>query len=245
MVFSKIDHFIVHADQNKVRLITDYKIHENQVHVVPHGTFGYFTKWKNESKEELRKEFDIKDEKVILFFGYIREYKGLKYLLKALSEVIKDNPKIKLIVAGELWQDWSEYEDIIKKNNLKDHVQIFPNYINDKEVHKFFDLADIVVLPYYNSEQTISGPLLVSLAFGKPTIVSPVGGIKQFVNDEKEVIFSEPGNVDELSNNIKRLLKDNELQKRLSDNALIADKNHQWNAVANHTVELYKKIMRD
>ena len=245
MVFSKVDHFIVHAEQNRKRLIGHYKIKANHVHTIPHGTFGYFTQWKKESNNELRKEFGFNDQdKIILFFGYIREYKGLRYLIKALPNILKEVPEAKLVIAGELWQDWKTYEDEIRKAGVGDKIKVYPKYIPDHYVHKFFDLADICVLPYFNTEQTISGPLLVSIAFNKPIIVSNVGGISEFLEHGKNALIVHGGDVKELEENVIRLLNDEKLQKKLIKGAHEKDKTFEWSNVAKSTLEIYKEILK-
>lgn len=245
LVFNRVTDFVVHAGQNKERLVSKYGIKQGHVHVIHHGTFEFFTKWKKESKKELRKELGI-DEKapVLLFFGYIREYKGLRYLLKAMPEVIKKHKDVQLIVAGELWQKWNTYKQIIDKNSIKDNVKIFPRYIPDPEVHKFFDAADIAVLPYYNTEQTISGPLLVALAFGKPIIVSPVGGIKEMIKDGVNGILTPGADSSRLANNINHLIDNHKLQEKLSANALETNKEYRWERVGRQYMEVYEKIMK-
>jgi glycosyltransferase involved in cell wall biosynthesis len=243
-IFSLTDHFIVHAEQNKRRLIQHYKIKPNNVHIIPHGTFGFFTKWRKEGKKDLRKMFNYEqDDKVILFFGYIREYKGLRYLFRAMHKMIQKDKKIKLLVAGELWQNKNAYKKELK--GLENYVRIIPRYILDNEVYRFFDVADICVLPYYNTEQTISGPLLVSLAFGKPTIVSPVGGIKEFLKDGEEVIFSPGGDVNKLSDDIIKLINDTDRQAKLTKKAIIKDKIFSWENVAFEYHSVMKKVMEN
>ena len=245
MVFSKVDHFIVHAEQNRKRLIGHYKIKVNHVHTIPHGTFGYFTQWKKESNNELRKEFGFSEkDKIILFFGYIREYKGLRYLIRALPNILKEVSEAKLVIAGELWQDWKTYEDEIRKAGVGDKIKVYPKYIPDHYVHKFFDLADICVLPYFNTEQTISGPLLVSIAFNKPIIVSNVGGISEFLEHGKNALVVRGGDVKELEENVIRLLNDEKLQKKLIKGAHEKDKTFEWSNVAKNTLEIYKEILK-
>src|SRR3989344_684833 len=246
LVFSKVNHFIVHAEQNRTRLINQYKISSKNVHTIPHGTFGYFTQWKKKSNLDLRKEFGFtKNDKIILFFVYIREYKGLRFLIRALPKILKYIPETKLVVAGELWQDWKIYEDEIKKADVADKIKVFPRYIPDHLVHKFFDLTDICVLPYFNTEQTISGPLLVSIAFNKPIVVSNVGGISEFLENDKNALIIEGGNVKELEDNVIRLLKDKKLQNKLADGARKLDGTFDWKNVGDKTFEIYKEILND
>ncbi|MFH1209747.1 MAG: glycosyltransferase [archaeon] len=244
-IFSNIDCFIVHSEQSISRLTKDYKISHNKVHFINHGTFDYFKNLRKKSKKDLRKEFGFKeDDKIILFFGYIRKYKGLIYLLKAMPEIIKKEPKAKLVIAGELWEKWNIYKDIIEKENLSKFIKVFPNYILDKDVYKFFDLSDILVLPYHNTEQTISGPLLVGLAFNKPIIISNVGGISEIVKNMDDALLIESGNTDLLAKNVVKLLNDAKLQKKLEQGAKEKDKSFNWDLVSKRTFSLYKTILR-
>ncbi|MEK6816998.1 MAG: glycosyltransferase, partial [Nanoarchaeota archaeon] len=240
--FELADHFVVHAAQNRERLIKDYGKKPENVHVVHHGTFGYFTRWSKESKKELKKFFHFNDKDIILlFFGYIRKYKGLHHLLNALPKVVEKNPNVKVLVGGELWLGKDYIDDIIKRNGMEKHVRVYPRYVQDYDVHKFFDVADIFVLPYNNSEQTISGPLLVGMAFGKPIIVSPVGGVGEFIKAKHNGILTPCGDEDALANNINMLIKDKKLQKRLGDNAKKANDEFQWGTVAKQYLQIYKK----
>ncbi len=245
-VFSKVDHFIVHANENKERLMRKYKIGANRISIIRHGTFGYFTKWSKESKRELRNEFKIDDKvkNIILFFGYIRKYKGLKYLIKAMPSVLKKEPNTKVVVAGALWGKWNkQYGKYIKRCKLENNFIINPYYVHDVDVHKYFDVADIIVLPYFNTEQTISGPLLVSFAFKKPSIVSSCGGIGNLVDNGKNGILTEPGNVNMLADKIVSLLRNKKLQLTLSKNAKKSVKGHTWDKVAIHYYNIYKTII--
>ncbi|MEA3378605.1 MAG: glycosyltransferase family 4 protein [Nanoarchaeota archaeon] len=243
-IFSFVDYFVVHAEQNKKRLIKNYGINRDNIQVIPHGPFDYFTKWSKDSKTKLKKFFHFKKEdRVILFFGYIKSYKGLHHLLNAMPKVIEKNPDVKLLIGGELWLGRKYVDNILEKNNLKKYVRIYPRYVQDYDVHKFFDVADIYVLPNNNKEQTISGPLLVGLAFGKPTIISPVGGVPELIKDGINGILSPCGNEQKLANNINTLINNKKLQRKLSRNAKRTSKKFSWKTVAEQYMEVYKKAV--
>lgn len=242
-VYSKVDDFVVHAKENKERLVSQYGIDSECVHVIPHGSFSYFTKWNDKNENDNLLTFEGK--KVILFFGYIREYKGLAYLLEAMKHVLDEEPDAVLLIAGELWGSWKRYEKIINNSminqeNIITHLQ----YIPDKDVHKYFNVADIVCLPYYNTEQTISGPLLVSFAFGKPIIISNIGGISELVKHEENGLLVGGGNVIELSESILRLLRDTDLRERLSENACKSVQGTEWDTVALQYYRVYESISK-
>jgi len=235
-VFSKVNEFVVHAKENKTRLASRYGISPDHIHVIPHGSFDYFTKWNNNS-------LTFGGKKVILFFGYIREYKGLAYLLRAMEYVLKKEPDTILLIAGELWGSWEPYQKIIDDLEInRESIVTHLKYIPDKDVHKYFNAADVVCLPYYNTEQTISGPLLISFAFGKPTIISNVGGISELVEHEENGLLVEGGNVTELSKSILKLLGDEELRKKLGENARKSVQRMGWDRIAEQYCEAYKKF---
>lgn len=241
--FSMADYFVVHAAQNKERLINEYGKNPKKVFVIHHGPFNFFTKWKG--GKDLREQLEIsRSAPVLLFFGYIREYKGLKYLIYAMPEILKENPDAKLIIAGELWIKWKPLRDFIFRKGIEKSIFLFPKYIPDDEVHRFFNAADICILPYHNSEQTISGPLLVSLAFGKPTVVCSVGGIKEIIKNNENGILIEGGNPNLLAQNVSMLIKNKALQKKLSKNALRTSRKFSWKEVGKEYISVYSTILK-
>lgn len=129
------------------------------------------------------------DKKYILFFGFIRKYKGLDILLEAMNDERIKNADIELIVAGEYYDDRKIYEDIVTKHNLK-NVHLFTDFIPDSQVYYYFSAADLVVQPYRNATQ--SGITQVAYHFEKPMIVTNVGGLPELVPDGKAGYVAEP-----------------------------------------------------
>jgi glycosyltransferase involved in cell wall biosynthesis len=119
----------------------------------------------------------------LLFFGFIRAYKGLDILIEAFSDQRLRNRKLKLIIAGEFYEDDSRYRDQIKKFNLADDIIFFDHFIKDNEVPLFFSGADIVVQPYKTATQ--SGVTQIAFYFEKPMLVTDVGGLREIVPDGK------------------------------------------------------------
>jgi len=129
-------------------------------------------------------------DKHILFFGFIRKYKGLNTLLEAMNDERIKAAGIKLIVAGEFYDDRASYDEQIKNYNLYDSVKLFTDFIPDSEVKYYFSAADIVVQPYKNATQ--SGITLVAYHFEKPMIVTNVGGLPEIVPDGKTGFVTAP-----------------------------------------------------
>ena len=117
-------------------------------------------------------------KKNILFFGLIRQYKGLDILLEAFKDL---DDSYQLIIAGEPYGSFDPYQELIDKSGCKDRIKLFPQYIKDSEVKKYFSAADITVLPYRSATQ--SGISSVSYHFEVPMIVTSVGGLKETIGD--------------------------------------------------------------
>ncbi|MBK8923171.1 MAG: glycosyltransferase [Saprospirales bacterium] len=117
------------------------------------------------------------DAPVVLFFGFIRAYKGLDLLLEALALA----PGVHAVVAGECYDDWQPYQDIIDKNQLAGRVHLHTGFIPAGEVRRYFSAADLVVQPYKTATQ--SGISQIAYHFDKPMIVTDVGGLPEIVAD--------------------------------------------------------------
>ncbi len=143
-----------------------------------------------ENIHTLKKKFSISEnDRVILFFGYIRKYKGLDILLESLSIIKTKFNNLKLIVAGEFYDDQNFYSELIQKYNLQDDVIMRNEYIPNEKVKDFFLVADVVVLPYRSATQ--SGILNLAYGFRKPVIVTKVGGLSEFVIDKSTGLIVE------------------------------------------------------
>lgn len=130
------------------------------------------------------------DEKVILFFGFVRRYKGLKYLIEALAEVRKTLPA-KLLVVGEFWEDERPYRDQVKQLGLGDAVIFVNSYVPNDKMAMYFSAADVVALPYL--EATQSGIAQLAIGFERPMIGSAVGGMADVIHEGENGLLVPPG----------------------------------------------------
>ncbi|MGZ3881464.1 MAG: glycosyltransferase [Flavisolibacter sp.] len=143
------------------------------------------------SKEEARRFVGLKGEdKIVLFFGFIRQYKGLDLLLKAMADERIKAENIKLLVAGEFYEDEKPYMEIIQENNLEDRLILKTNFIPDSQVRYYLCSGDCVIQPYKNATQ--SGVTPLAYHFEKPMIVTNVGGLPSLVPDGKVGLVCEP-----------------------------------------------------
>ncbi len=159
------------------------------------------------SKAEARAHLKIEQEsRIILFFGFIRKYKGLDVLLdamKILQPEISTNsfPPIKLLVAGEFYEDRKPYDEQIERLGIQNDLILATNFIPDSEVKYYLCAADVVVQPYKSATQ--SGVTPLAYHFEKPMIVTNVGGLPALVPDNKVGLVAEP-NATSIAQKIKQ-----------------------------------------
>jgi glycosyltransferase involved in cell wall biosynthesis len=168
---------------------------------VPHPLYDNFG--EKISRERAREKLKInKDDKIILFFGFIRKYKGLDILLNAMK-LLKQNPttqNIKLLIAGEFYEDEKNYRELLNDPLIKGNLIIHPEFISDSMVKYYLCAADCVVQPYRNATQ--SGVTPLAYHFEVPMIVSNVGGLPSLVPDKKVGLIAEP-NAESIAEKVK------------------------------------------
>lgn len=179
------DFFTVHAKSDSDDLLSI--LPNAKVSVTVHPAYNFFKK-EDLKRDEARKILAIQpDENVLLFFGLVREYKGLKYLLKALHEIKKsdrnNSRKIRLLIAGDFAGERNAYDKMIDELEIGEMIDITDGHIPIGEVAKFFVAADLVVLPYESATQ--SGVIQVAYSFEKPVLATRVGGLPDVVVDGK------------------------------------------------------------
>ena len=196
LVLKKGDGFIVHSLSDEKDLLSIKSDVNKCFNPIP--SFNAF-RIKNTPINEARREivekdgFDIKeDTPLLLFFGFVREYKGLKHLLNSMPLIIEKMGNCKLLVVGSFGDDKQDYLDMIEKNGVSASVFLKDTYTPDDEVEKYFAAADIVVLPYEDATQ--SGIVQIAYGFEKPVLVTNVGGLPDVVTNDKTGYVVEPKN---------------------------------------------------
>ena len=156
---------------------------------IPHPLYDNFG--DKISKAQARKLLNVSEDlKLVLFFGFIRAYKGLDILLDAMALLKKESPEIKLLIAGEFYGDEKPYHDQIQHLNLGDNLILKTTFIPDSEIKNYFCAADVVVQPYRNATQ--SGVTPLAYHFEVPMIVTNVGGLAAMVPHEVAGLVAEP-----------------------------------------------------
>ncbi len=231
--FSLTQKLIVH-NQFSLNEITKKGISKQKVAIIPHGNYIPFVEkvTANEPSRILN----------LLFFGQIKEVKGLEILLNAFAKAYKENGNIRLTIAGKPWGTSSEkYSKMISNLKIEKVVHTNFSYIPNDEIHLYFQKSDVVVLPYKKIYQ--SGVLLLSMSYGRVCLCSDLDAFKEIVVDNETGYIFENKNVDSLSKKILEIYKDKSDITRIENNAQeLLKKNFGWNNIAIMSIELYQTV---
>ncbi len=239
IVLRMADHLIVHSEENKRQLQQSFGIDGEKVSVIPIGVYDVYQD-EELSQEEARHRLDFSSsERVILIFGHIRKYKGVDVLLRAFAQARQQVPNARLLIAGKNWVPWEPYQEIIDGLGLGGAIVAHLDYISSSKVKEYFTAADVVVLPYLEFAAQ-SGPGNIALAFGKPLVVTDVGGLPELVKDVRQVV--PPGDVEALAQALIELLGDeSRLEQAGHDSRALAEE-YSWSHVAEKTIEVYRQL---
>jgi glycosyltransferase involved in cell wall biosynthesis len=209
---------------------TDKKVYS------PHPMYETYGSAVNRS--EARKKLGLNEtDKVILFFGLIRKYKGLDILLEAMANEKIKNSNIKLLVAGEFYEDKQPYLDIIGKNGLEDKVLFHSQFIPNEEVRYYFCAADLVAQTYRNA--TNSGVTMVGYYYEKPMLVTDVGGLSELV-PHKKIGYTVPIDTHQISECILDYFE-NDREREFIENLKVEKTKYLWPTFINRVLELYNR----
>ncbi len=192
------------------------------------------------SRSEALKKLNLSEDfKYILFFGFIRQYKGLDLVLEAMADDWIKSQNIKLIVAGEFYTDSKPYFDMIRDLGIEDKVVMSNDFIPNEEVVNFFCVADMVVQPYKTATQ--SGVTQVAYHFDKPMIVTNVGGLAEIVPHEK-VGYVVDGKPEEIAKHLKSFYQNNKAPEFIG-NIKEEKKKYSWSKMVEVIESLQKETI--
>jgi glycosyltransferase involved in cell wall biosynthesis len=233
-LFSHMDAVIAHSEHGAARLREEVGLDPSRVRVIPHGAFDYLTRLPEE--KPLPAELEGAEGPVILFFGLLRPYKGLDLLLEAFAQ----------IEGAELWIVGNPRMDVAPlraaARAAPGRVRFVARFIDDAEIPAIFRRADLVALPYRDAEH--SGVLYTGLAFGKPMVLSAVGGFPEVAATGAARLVP-PGDTSALASALSELTADPAARERLATAAREAAAGpYSWDAVASQTLTLYEELVR-
>jgi len=204
---------------------------------LPHPVYNIFGEKIN--KEDAQKKLNLNvSDKYILFFGFIRKYKGLDLLLEAMNDARIKQLNVKLIVAGEYYEDKKYYEKIIARFQLEKNILLHTNYIPSEEVKNYFCAADMIVQPYRSATQ--SGVTQIAYHFERPMLVTNVGGLAETIPDKK-VGYVCDINPKSIADGIIDFYE-NRREKEFTSNIAIEKKKFEWDSFVEGIEKLYTQI---
>ncbi|HYD03353.1 MAG TPA: glycosyltransferase family 4 protein [Alphaproteobacteria bacterium] len=213
-------------------LVKLYKIKKDKISVFLMGDFSFYLKWKKPGIRE--------DDKTILFFGRILEYKGLDTLLKAMPILTKKIPDIKLIVAGE--GDMLPYNKLVEKIDKK-NIEVLNKYIPEQAVPPYFQESSIIVMPYRDASS--SGIVPIAYVFKKALVCTDVGALREFIDDGKTGILVKPEDPKALADAIVKLIHDKKKREFLGENGYKKAMGElSWASIAQRLSKEYNDILK-
>lgn len=234
-VFGAMDAVVAHSEHSAARLRDEVGLDPAKVRVIPHGAFDYLTKLPEE--KPLPAELEGAEGPVILSFGLLRPYKGIENLLEAYGRVAASG--------AELWIVGNPRMDVAPLQRQAEEaggrVRFVTRFVDDAEIPAIFRRADLVVLPYLDAEH--SGVLYTGLAFGKPLVLSAVGGFPE-VAEAGAARLVPPGDTDALAATLADLVGDEAARAELAAAATRAAAGpFSWDEAAHRTLDLYRELI--
>jgi glycosyltransferase involved in cell wall biosynthesis len=190
-----------------------------------------------QKKREARMKLELHAENVMLFFGYIRAYKGLDVLLDAMPRIIDKIP-ISLLIAGEFYEDEKKYRVKIQKLGLENYVRIHSHYISNEDISTYFSAADVVVIPCISATQSAVVP--VAYHYNKPVIATRVGGLAEVIIHGQTGFLVPPQNPDAFADAVVKFYQEN-CESVFALHIEEEKKQYQWETFLERLGSLFKK----
>lgn len=241
-IYRNADRVIAHNGVSKQELIKKIHVHEGSIALIPLGNYLHALR-PLPNQNEARRSLGIrKGAKVLLFFGQIKEVKGLDLLLRAIPKVLEKHPDTVLLIAGRPWKcDFSNYDGIMKRLGIVEHCITHLKYISDDELPKYFAACDVVVLPYRRIYQ--SGVVLMAMSYGKLVLASDLPGMMEVVQDGETGLLFQQGEVGSLVEKIHVALSDPVLRENLASSGFehVCDA-YDWGVIGAQIHQLYSSL---
>jgi D-inositol-3-phosphate glycosyltransferase len=237
-----VNQIIVHSESNKRELLETFMLDARKVHVIPQGNFSDFS-GEALTREKAKEVLDIDPkQRVILFFGLIKRYKGIEYLIKAFPIVKKHLPATKLLIAGKQKEDFAPYGNLIADLGIVEDVITHLRFIPYQELVAYFCAADVVVLPYLKTYQ--SAVVFMAYTFGRPVITTATGGLPEAIEEGKSGYVVPPGDEQILAEAICKILSDKTRMMQMGYYARhLAETKYSWPDIAKATLEVYRSLV--
>ncbi len=240
------DHIFLHTNGMKSELISEFRIPESKVSVVPFGINNTVSN-TNLSSAEARRQLGVSEtDKALLFFGNIAPYKGLEYLIAAVSELLERDRSYRLLIVGKPKGPesyWDKVRRTIASSGIGDRVSEKIEYIPDDETELYFKAADVLILPYVHVFQ--SGVLFLGYSFGLPAIAADVGDLKEEIIEGDTGFVFKPKDSSDLAGRIDNYFNSDlfhNLETRRLEIKAYANERYSWDKVAAITMAVYSRL---
>jgi glycosyltransferase involved in cell wall biosynthesis len=218
--FRSGDFFIVQSDVVKEQLLKLFP--KARYRVVAHPVYEIFG--DPIEKSEAKRRLNVSDERVILFFGYVRTYKGLDLLLDAMPKILRE-VKVRLLVVGEFYENEAGFRKQIADLGITATVDVRADFVANEDVSLYFSACDVVVLPYRSATQ--SGIVQIAYQLHKPCIVTNVGGLAEVVIDHRTGFVVAPDNPSSLADAVIRFYRERR-ELEFVENVKVEKPKYSW-----------------
>lgn len=246
--YSLSDHIFVHTHAMKHEMISEFRVPENKVSVIPFGINNTVPNTSLSCAEAKRQVGLNTNDKALLFFGNITPYKGLEYLIAAFSELLKADRSYRLMIVGNPKGSrdyWRAIQQTIASARLSDRIIEKIEYIPDAQTELYFKAADILILPYAHVFQ--SGVLILGYSFGLPAIAADVGTLKEEIVEGQTGFVFKPRDSSDLANKIEEYFRSElfrNLETRRPKIKKHANERYSWNKVVATITQVYSDLLQ-
>jgi glycosyltransferase involved in cell wall biosynthesis len=243
-------HILVHTTAMKNELVTDFGLASSRVTVIPFGINNTCPSTALGRREARQRLGLASSDRTLLFFGRIAPYKGLGYLIAAMSELVREDKQFCLVIAGRVKCGYDSYWNAIQNRiayaGLQECIIQHVRFIPDEEVELYFKAADVAVIPYTEIFQ--SGVPFLSYSFGLPVIATDVGSLRHDIFEGRTGFVCRPKDSSDLARTIDKYFKSDlfrDLENRRSDIKRYANERYSWDKVAAITTAVYSNLISD
>jgi D-inositol-3-phosphate glycosyltransferase len=241
-------HIFVHTEKMKLELIEEFGVQGGRVTVIPFGINNAVPNTSLTPGDAKRRLGLREEERAILFFGRIKPYKGLEYLIAAYRQLFARDDNYRLIIAGRpdrCEEYWRAICEEIREDTQKGQVILKADFIPDDETEVYFKAADAVILPYRQIYQ--SGVLFLGHSFGLPVLAADVGSLKDDIVEGKTGFAFRPEDPADLARAIEQYFASDlyaDLNNRRREIHAYATERHSWDVVSQMTMSVYASLLR-
>ena len=244
MIYRSTKVIIVHSEYMKNKLAHDFRINREKIRVIPHGNFDHYTPGQPMPRAKARASLNLSEkDNVVLFFGFIREYKGLDLLLDAFEICARKGSPLRLVIAGAADSPELEthYRRRIEKISMDDSILFHAGFIPSEKVADYFVACDVVILPYKAIDH--SGLVHLAYSFGRPLIATNVGDFSEVIEDGRSGFLLRENSAECLSETILGAFSPGANLADMGAYGLqLSEFKYSWSDIARRTGNLYLSL---